>query len=233
MSILEQNQNIKIREKEIIANSEKNPCNICIWADKKTCEDCSINNELQCHLDLKYSVMFGLTFFSFAIPAAIGIFQLGIGSLLFYLALSTWIVYLIIFFLIWEPQMLCSHCPYYAEGGTKILHCYANGGFIKTASFKPYPMNKSEQIQFVIGILLIGLIPFVFLIIGQQFLLLGISALGLVIWLIVLKTKICTVCINFSCPFNSVPKDIVDEFLKKNPIMREAWEKSGYELDKN
>jgi len=174
--------------------------------------------------------MFGITFFSFFIPAIIGIFKLGIGSLLFYFGLGTWIVYLIIFFLFWEPQMLCSHCPYYAEGGTKILHCYANGGFFKTASFKPHPMSKFEQIQFVVGALLIGVIPFVFLIIGKQFLLLGISVLGFVIWLIVLKTQICTVCINFSCPFNSVPKEIVDEFLKNNPIMREAWKKSGYEL---
>ncbi|QEE15577.2 hypothetical protein DSAG12_01403 [Promethearchaeum syntrophicum] len=228
---MEQNQNIKKEEKKKIMDSEKNPCNICIWADNKICEDCSINKKLQCHLDLKYSAMFGGTFFIFFIPAIIGIFKLGVESLLFYLGLVSWIVYLVIFFLIWEPQMLCSHCPYYAEGGTKILHCYANGGFIRTASFKPHPMNKSEQIQFIFGVLLIGVIPYVFLIIGQQFLLLGISALGFVIWLIVLKTQICTVCINFSCPFNSVPKDIVDEFLKKNPIMRDAWEKSGYKIE--
>ena len=227
MIALEQNK----KEKENIEQAEKNPCNICIWADKNTCEDCSINNRLQCHLDLKYSAMFGATFFLFLIPAIIGIFKLGIGSLLFYIGLGTWIVYLIIFFLFWEPQMLCSHCPYYAEGGTKILHCYANGGIFKTASFKPYPLSKSEQIQFVVGALLIAAIPFVFLIIDQQFLLLGISASGFVIWLIVLKTQICTVCINFSCPFNSVPKEIVDEFLKKNPIMRDAWEKRGYKLD--
>ena len=231
MIALEQNQNQTNKKNEIKMQDEKNPCNICIWADKKTCEDCSINNKLQCHLDLKYSALFGGTFFIFFIPAIIGIFKLGVGSLLFYLGLVTWIVYLVVFFLIWEPQMLCSHCPYYAEGGTKILHCYANGGFIKTASFKPHPMTKFEQIQFVIGVLLIGVIPFVFLIIGQQFLLLGISTLGFVIWLIVLKTQICTVCINFSCPFNSVPKEIVDEFLKKNPIMKDTWEKKGYQLD--
>lgn len=227
MIALRQNQK---KKENINQANEKNPCNICIWAEKTVCEDCSIKNKLQCHLDLKYSAMFGVTFFSFFIPAIIGIFKLGIGSILFYFGLGTWIVYLIIFFLFWEPQMLCSHCPYYAEGGTNILHCYANGGFFKTASFKPHPMSKFEQIQFVVGALLIGAIPFVFLIIGKQFLLLGISVLGFVIWLIVLKTQICTVCINFSCPFNSVPKEIVDEFLKNNPIMREAWKKSGYEL---
>ena len=221
--------NEKTDEKK--SQAVKNPYNICIWADKTTCEGCSINNKLQCHLDFKYSIMFGLTFFSFAIPATIGIFKMGIGSLLFYLSLGIWIGYLIFFFLIWEPQMLCSHCPYYAEGGTKILHCYANGGFLKTASFKPHPMSKSERIQFVVGAFLIAIIPFIFLVIARQFLYLGISFAGFALWLIVLKTQICSVCVNFSCPFNSVPKEIVNEFLKNNPVMKEAWEKSGYKLD--
>ena len=91
----ENQENLK---KQIKKQDEKNPCNICIWAEKTTCEDCSINNKLQCHLDLKYSVMFGGTFLLFFIPAIIGIFKLGIGSLLFYLALGTWIVYLIFFY---------------------------------------------------------------------------------------------------------------------------------------
>ncbi len=91
MIALEQNLN----QKENLNQAEKNPYNICIWADKKVCEDCSINNKLQCHLDLKYSAMFGGTFFIFFIPAIIGIFKLGIESLLFYLALGIWITYLI------------------------------------------------------------------------------------------------------------------------------------------
>jgi hypothetical protein len=36
--------------------------------------------------------------------------------------------------------------------------------------------------------------------------------------------------VNFSCPFNRVPKDVVDSFLKENPKMRKAWEKKGYRL---
>jgi hypothetical protein len=40
-----------------------------------------------------------------------------------------------------------------------------------------------------------------------------------------------TRCINFSCPINAVPKPLVDSYLKNNPVMRLAWEKSGYRLD--
>ena len=41
----------------------------------------------------------------------------------------------------------------------------------------------------------------------------------------VLKTFFCTQCVNFSCPLNTVPKSVVDAYLRKNPVMKEAWEK--------
>ena len=40
----------------------------------------------------------------------------------------------------------------------------------------------------------------------------------------------CSKCPNFSCPLNWVPKNNVDEYLKKNPVMRKAWEENGYIL---
>jgi hypothetical protein len=46
-----------------------------------------------------------------------------------------------------------------------------------------------------------------------------------------LKTFYCTNCVNFSCPLNSVSKQVIDEYLKINPIMRETWEKSGWQID--
>jgi hypothetical protein len=38
------------------------------------------------------------------------------------------------------------------------------------------------------------------------------------------------VCIDFSCPVNAVPQSVVDAYLRRNPVMREAWEASGYRL---
>jgi hypothetical protein len=46
-----------------------------------------------------------------------------------------------------------------------------------------------------------------------------------------LKTFFCTSCVNFSCPLNKVSKPIIDEYLRKNDVMREAWERSGWQLD--
>ena len=41
----------------------------------------------------------------------------------------------------------------------------------------------------------------------------------------------CKKCANFSCAMNKVPKEIIDTFLKKNPEMKEAWIKAGWEID--
>ena len=38
-------------------------------------------------------------------------------------------------------------------------------------------------------------------------------------------------CVNFSCPLNTVPKPVVDAYLKKNDVMREAWERSGWQVE--
>jgi len=45
-------------------------------------------------------------------------------------------------------------------------------------------------------------------------------------------TYICPRCVNFSCPFNRIKKDKVDAYLRRNPVMRDAWENKGYKLSK-
>ena len=142
-----------------------------------------------------------------------------------------WIGYIIFFFLVWEPPLLCAHCPYYAEGGSKTLHCLINYGFFKTAKFKPGPTNLWEKIQFLIGANIIFAIPIVFLAIEGKWVFLGLTVFGVVLWYLVIQLKVCTDCINFSCVLNRVPKEIRDEFLKKNPEMYKAWKKSGYKFD--
>jgi hypothetical protein len=47
----------------------------------------------------------------------------------------------------------------------------------------------------------------------------------------VLGTYVCSKCINFSCPLNTVPKEVVDNYLERNRVMKKAWEETGYELD--
>jgi hypothetical protein len=212
--------------------SSSNPHCICIWEDEESCEDCNLKGRLHCHLDKKYAIIFGIPFFIGFIPAFVGLILLQYPLNL--ISTLVWIGYIIFFFLIWEPPILCAHCPFYAEGETKTLHCSINYGFRKTSKFKPGPINLWKKIQFITGANIIFAIPLILLAFGDhwtKWIYFGLCAFGVVLWYVVIQLKICTDCINFSCILNRVPKEIRDEFLKKNPIMYEAWKKSGYEFE--
>ncbi len=71
-----------------------------------------------------------------------------------------------------------------------------------------------------------GLIPLM-LMIGLCFSAL-VTGIG---FIAALRNGFCSRCVNFSCGLNTVPKEIVDAYLKKNDVMHEAWEKTGYILD--
>ncbi|MFX1410883.1 MAG: hypothetical protein ACFFA6_11045 [Promethearchaeota archaeon] len=216
-----------------IENQENNDVfqGICIWREKSECANCSINDKLHCHVQLKYSLYFGVGFLTALIPALLGIFFSRYEINLLFIILIGWFIYALFFFCVWESRVLCSHCPYYANHTQKTLHCDINRGAYKISKFHPEPMKKSEIIQFFIGVgILIGY-PIPILIIGKQFLMLILTLIGIGIWITIIQLKTCPVCVNFSCPFNRVPKEIVDEFLKLNPRMKIAWEESGYKIE--
>ncbi|MHA1223986.1 MAG: hypothetical protein ACTSSG_04815 [Candidatus Heimdallarchaeaceae archaeon] len=203
--------------------SNKNPHHLCIWEDEANCSACELNRRLHCHFNKKYSIMFGLPFLVMAVPALIGLILLNFPLNL--ISILVWIAYMFFFFLVWEPPILCAHCPFYAEGETKILHCSINYGFFKTAKFNPKPINVWEKIQFLIGANLLFVIPVIFLIVGQKWIFLGISLFGLLLWYIMLQWKICSDCINFSCVLNRVPKEIQKKFIAKNQETLKSWNK--------
>ena len=68
------------------------------------------------------------------------------------------------------------------------------------------------------------------ILIGEQYLWAGLTALGTIVFFVILGRNTCLKCVNFSCLFNRVPKEVVDEYLKKNEVMRKAWEEAGYKL---
>ena len=146
--------------------SSKNPHCICTWEDEESCEDCKLKGRLHCHLDKKYAIIFGIPFFVGFTPAFVGLILLRYPLNL--ISTLVWIGYIIFFFLIWEPPILCAHCPYYAEGEAKFLHCSINYGFYKTAKFKPGPATLWERIQFLVGANIIFAIPLVFLVFGEN-----------------------------------------------------------------
>ena len=161
----------------------------------------------------------------FALPAVIGAIKGGYGWWLL-----GWAAYCLIFFEFWEIRILCSHCPYYAEKG-HTLHCIANYGSLKVWKYHPEPMSRSEKIQLWIGFAILGGYPFPFLLLGQQYVLAIVALWGLVLFFWTLRRYTCSQCVNFSCPLNCVPREVVDEYLRRNPVMREAWEAHGWRLE--
>ncbi len=197
-----------------------NPYNICAWRPASECADCSLADRLKCRFDRGDLLHFMATFAGFAIPAVIGVIQGGYGRYLL-----GWAAFLMVFFQLWEIRILCSHCPYYAERG-RTLHCIANYGSFKAWKYHPEPIGKSETVQLIIGFVILGGYPFPFLLLGGQFAWAFVAAWGLFVFFWTLRKYTCSQCVNFSCFLNTVPQDVVDEYLERNPTMKEAWEKS-------
>ncbi len=210
-----------------IQGSQDNPHNICMWHPLTECEDCSLPVHLKCrytHSDLFHFL--GL-FLTAVFPAIFGIILSGYGW-----AIVGWFIFGIFFFGFWEIRILCSHCPYYAEEGST-LHCIANYGCPKFWKYHPEPISTFEKIQFVIGISVLFGYPLVFSLLGSQYLLAFLSFWGTIMFFWTLRKYTCSQCVNFSCLLNTVPKEIVDEFLRRNPVMKKAWEDHGWELESN
>lgn len=223
------------------------PQSICTLDEQSNCSECGIQGKLACKWDKK--ILHGFHGIAWP-PLSIAIF----GMVLVGLITGTWwtlisyIVYYFLMFGILEIRFLCSHCPYYAEEG-KVLHCLANHGSYKFWSYHPEPLNRFEKFMMYA---LIATIFFMFPLmihgygiwyVASNYADYGlISLLGLsgtaaaamltsISFVITLKTFFCPNCVNFSCPLNTVAKPVVDEYLKKNDVMRNAWEKSGWHID--
>lgn len=226
-----------------IKSVNKNVCLVCTWDDEEKCLDCELQEGLDCRWEKSLLIRFykatGLAMVSGAIACIV------IGLFVSWIPLIIYVIFWIFFFGFFEIRVLCSHCPYYAEDG-RILHCLANHGTIKVWKYHPEPLNLFEKFGFLAGAIFFVLFPLITELYGiftlwnqedKQFLILILiflaltSLLGSFYFFYVLQSKICPKCVNFSCPLNKVPKELVDAYLKKNPIMREAWEAAGYQLD--
>jgi hypothetical protein len=197
---------------------------LCTWKNASGCKDCRIAGSLMCRFNTQDLTGFLIGFLPFGIAVIAGMLRGGYGWYLL-----GWLAFWIVFFFVWEARVLCSHCPYWAEEG-RVLHCHANYGVIKIWRFHPEPMSKAEKAQFVIGVFLFVVYPFIFMLLGGQYLLILIALSAALNFGFSLKRNVCTRCINFSCPMNGVPKSVVDAYLRQNPVMLQAWEASGYRV---
>jgi hypothetical protein len=219
---------------------------ICTWDSGTDCIGCGNYGKLHCRWDRDIL----MTFYAIALPPLIAaIFGIILVNYLIgaWWSLAVYVIFLFVFFVLYEIRILCSHCPYYAEESI-ILHCLANHGMPKLWRYHPEPMNGFERISLIVCFLIIFfLFPLAVQGYGMWFItvhyardgsvaLLGLTGIALITILsglaffIVLRHFYCSRCVNFSCPLNSVPREVVDEFLRRNPVMREAWERCGYRL---
>ena len=203
---------------------------ICIWKDKSNCGDCKLDKQLFCRPKLKYMMYFILPLLIGLIPVIFGVLFSNFDIIMKLFFFISWLAYAMFFFSVWESHMLCNHCPYYANDAQKTLHCPIDKGKLKTGKYKPGPLSFSEKVQFFLGSSILFMYPIPFLIIGGLLIPLIFLIIGVVTWIIVIQLKVCIACVNFACPLNRVNKDIKDEFFRLNPIIKEAWEKSGYKF---
>ena len=205
-------------------NPDRNPHELCTWKPVSACGGCGIGERLDCRFSWGNLLHFVAMFLGFVIPSVVGMIRGGYGG--YFLG---WLGFALFFFEVWEIRILCSHCPYYAKRG-RTLHCIANYGSLKLWPYRPEPMSRGEKIQLWLGFAILGAYPFPFLIFGGRWAWALMAMWGLALFFWTLRKETCSRCVNFSCPLNGVPKEIVDAYLERNPVMRRAWEESGYKI---
>ena len=196
----------------------KRPLSTCSSAN---CEGCPVQSRLQCHFHGKDLAQFLAIAFPPFIVGGIGIAQVNAWLLI------PWIGLILSYFGFVEIRVMCSHCPHYAEPGTKSLQCWANYGSPKLWKYRPGPMTRNEKSIFFVGLVLIAGYPLVFLLVTAQWLLLACFILLVIGMGTAMSTRMCTQCMNFACPLNRVEPGVRMLFFVRNPVVAEAW-KEGW-----
>jgi hypothetical protein len=85
-------------------------------------------------------------------------------------------------------------------------------------------MTLIEKIVFIGGFVVIWGYPLFFLIPGRQWFLLIVYVLTVAGFFLTLKNFLCTQCINFACPMNTVQDEVRRLFFERNPDVAKAWD---------
>jgi len=224
---------------------DRNPYHLCTLDPNSDCDTCKNNKVLDCKLNRKQTLVTSLVIYSFIAVSAFGLFLVGTITQAWWM-LIIFAVFVVVFFLVIEPRITCSHCPYYAEKRFR-FNCPGNMLTPKLWKYHPEPMNKYEQFGTLVGFIFFGAFPIFSELYGIWVLYtegLTITDLQLLELLVIFLATVilisalyavfllvfCKKCVNFSCQFNKVPKPVADRYIKGNPVMKEAWEKSGYKF---
>ena len=183
----------------------------------ESCDGCEVQDSLQCHFKLK-----DLTHFLLSVLPSFLLGGWGIYNLAPWL-LAPWILAIVGYFGFLEIRVMCSHCPHYAEPG-KSLKCWANYGSPKIWRYRPGPMSLIEKTFFWAGFVVVWGFPFVCLVLGTDWFLLFVYAVSTAAFSTTVKMFLCSHCMNFACPLNTVDSDVRQVFFKRNPSVAAEWD---------
>ncbi len=214
----------------------------CIAAKPKGCADCDLEEVIMCSFSKKETVGFVIGNTLYRLTAIALFVFAGVLTGIWWMMWAYGILVASVFIII-EPRLLCSHCPFYTMKG-KVLKCGGLWGMPKIWKYRPEPISTSEKRVMLILGSFIDLGPFIGLGMGiygwikqpEGNLWLGIGMtitavvfFGLVYYFgkILLGDR-CKRCPNFSCQMNAVPEKYITLFLQRNEVMRAAWQKAGW-----
>jgi hypothetical protein len=218
---------------------DENPHGVCTWDGASECGECALNGRLSCRWDA--GRLWGFVALSLPFTATTVLGMVLTGSLTKnWSPQAAYAVFVLLFFTVVETRLLCRHCPHYAGGGVTI-RCFANYGLLKLWRFQPGPMSRAEKAGLMVCFAVFGLYPVLTMAAGMRFLiekhgsyeftpLLGLIGLAIAnaasaaSFIYLLNLFYCPRCVNFSCPLNGVPEDVVEEYLLRNPVMKNAWD---------
>lgn len=180
-----------------------------------SCKDCPVGERLHCHFSLRDLIHFLLIALPSFLLGGAGIYPA--SGWMFIL----WIFLVGAYFGFVEIRVMCSHCPHYAEAGNS-LKCWANYGAPKIWQYRPGPMTLAEKVIFLGGFVVVWGYPLFFLIAYYKWFLLIVYLLTVGGFFMTLKTYLCSRCMNFACPLNTVADEVRSAFFKRNPVVAKA-----------
>ncbi len=189
------------------------PIATCVAED---CAGCPVNGRIHCHFrpgDLAHFLIISLP--GLLIGGA-GVLAFGVWHLVL------WVAVMVGFFGFVEIRVMCSHCPHYAETG-KTLGCWANHGAPKLWKYRPGPMSPTEKLIFFAGFAIIWGYPLHPMVMGAKWFLLVLYLLTYAGFFMTLRMFLCSRCMNFACPLNSVDRNVRDQFFQCNPSVAKHW----------
>jgi hypothetical protein len=84
-------------------------------------------------------------------------------------------------------------------------------------------MSFLEKVIFFAGLVLIWGYPLIFMIADFQLFLLTVYVVTAAGFFMTLRLFLCSQCMNFACPLNTVKNEIRRDFYEHNPSVAKAW----------